>query len=115
MAAAVAFTRPQIEAFIDTQLERPADELDRILAAAIDFIGGLRSDEAGDLIVTARGAYRTAGIHVDDDRGRHAFFVGDPVRAPDLGGGGDPVGQEPAVPGAVPVGGTAAPGDRLEG
>src|SRR4051812_14201340 len=86
MAAAVAFPRPQIEAFVDPQLERPADELDRVLAAAIDFIGGLRSDEAGDLIVTARGAYRTAGIHVDDERGRHAFFVGDPVRAPDLGG-----------------------------
>jgi hypothetical protein len=101
----VAALRPSIERQIGEYLERPAAELDELLARIIDFIGTLRSDDAGALIVTTHGAFFTS---------RHPrtkwFYLGDPVRAPGVGVGDDAERQVDGVAQDVSVGGGAAHG-----
>lgn len=92
---------PQAEEWLDRELTtRSAGELDELLARVIDRLGSLRSDDAAALFVDADGA-RYGGDP-----------LGDPVRGPDLRGGGDGDREVGVGAGAVPVGGGASAGDR---
>jgi hypothetical protein len=77
---------PQVEEWLDRQLARPDDDLDAAIAAIIDTLGRLRSDDAEQLIVRPSGAYFCA-LDLGD-------VVGHPVRAAGVPDGVHPDGQE---------------------
>ena len=99
MGPAMAFARPQLELWVDEQLDRPPDELDALIDHAIDRLAALRSDDRPALIARSDGAHHAiaADLH-DDSLYRHdddrpddgGFALGDPVRAPAVPDGGDP-------------------------
>lgn len=93
--AAAGMLLPQLEDWVDRQLTRPVDDLDGALAAIIDTLGRLRSDDAPGLIVGPDGARYCA---CDSATNPSAVVVGDPVRAEGVHHGVHPDGQEHAGP-----------------
>ncbi len=96
---AVAFLRPQIEALVENELARPAEELDTILAVAIDLLTRVRSDDARRILCWPDGAVYLEGAELlerdgEPVAGELVVTVGDPVRRSDLHHGSDPDGQE---------------------
>jgi hypothetical protein len=88
---------PQVEEWLDRQLERSADDLDADIAVIIDTLGRLRSDGAPGIIVGPAGAHFIFGQLVPANVGAHdAILVGDPVRAPGVDHGVHQDGQEHA-------------------
>lgn len=102
---AVAFLTPQVEGWVDRFVARPADELDADLVRLIDFAARLRSDGAHAILCDSNGARHLAAA------GYEVGIAGDPVRAQNLPGGEDPVGQVAPGTGPLPLGG-GAPADR---
>lgn len=117
-AFALAVLTPLVEAYVDSQLARRADDLDAELERAIDFLSRLRSDDASELLVGSAGAHyleRTETFTGSDDLGpwhRAEFFVGDPVQRPHPGDGEERVGEVHPGPGTVPVNSGTKAGDR---
>lgn len=107
---ALAAVLPDLERRLDAYLALPAEELDGAIARAIDVLCRHRSDCAGAIVATPAGAFY--GEFVEDAGG---LVPGHPVRGPHLRDGSDPDGQEHLGPGAVPVGGGPAAGDRPGG
>lgn len=90
--AAMGMVLPQVEEWLDRQLQRPDDELDAAIAGLIDTLGRLRSDTAVPLIATAAGAHVVEYI----DGGNGGIAIGHPVRAEGVHHGVHPDGQEHA-------------------
>jgi hypothetical protein len=91
--AAMGMLLPQVEEWLDRQLERSDDDLDADLAVIIDTLGRLRSDGAAGIIVGPAGARYCA---CDSANNPAAVVVGDPVRAEGVHHGVHPDGQEHA-------------------
>src|SRR4051812_23043111 len=99
---AAAFLAPQVEAWCDRQLAREPADLDRAIAAGIAFLGGLRSDDAPSLIVSAGDASYAERCTDGCAGGVHPI---DPLRASGVRDGSHQDGEIDAGPRDLPVSG----------
>jgi hypothetical protein len=103
---AVAMMTPLVEAWVDDFVNRPPEVLDAELAALIDFICRLRSDDARAIVAHPSGATWL------DPAAYELVPVGDPLRGPDLRDGPERQREVAAGPGDLPLGSSTTPDHR---
>lgn len=106
-AFAAGFVQPQVEALCDDWLSRDAAELDARIAALVDALGRLRSDDAPAILCRPDGSH-----YASYEIGASGWLPGHPVRGPAVHLRGDPHGKVDPGPTDVPLGPAPTGGRR---